>query len=142
MPALARPADRGLPFSVWSLSKLPDFLVAEGAVDDISHEGLRSLLREEWVSFPSRQDLEDQHRPRLRGQEEPGCLSCMRSPTGAPLPPRRPDRDHLHGRVRAAEPPTPSRQAVGTGRGRQGLPGPAETTPAGDLTLHTRGVGS
>ena len=61
--ALARPADHGLPFSTWSLSKLADFLVAEGVVDDISHEGLRTLLREEGVSFPSREDLEDQHRP-------------------------------------------------------------------------------
>jgi len=61
--ALARPADHGLPFSTWSLSKLADFLVAEGVVDDISHEGLRALLREQGVSFPSRQNLEDQHRP-------------------------------------------------------------------------------
>ena len=61
--ALGRPADHGLPFSTWSLSKLADFLVAEGVVDDISHEGLRILLREEGVSFPGRQDLEDQHRP-------------------------------------------------------------------------------
>ena len=61
--ALSRPADHGLPFSTWSLSKLADFLVAEGVVDDISHEGLRVLLREQGVSFPSRQDLEDQHRP-------------------------------------------------------------------------------
>jgi hypothetical protein len=35
----------------WSLSKLADFLVAEGVVDDISHEGLRALLREEGVTF-------------------------------------------------------------------------------------------
>jgi transposase len=60
--ALARPADHGLPFATWRLSKLADFLVAEGVVDDISHEGLRMLLREEGVSFPGRQDLEDQHR--------------------------------------------------------------------------------
>ena len=60
--ALSRPADHDLPFSTWSLSKLADFLVAEGVVDDISHEGLRTLLREEGVSFPGRQDLEDQHR--------------------------------------------------------------------------------
>jgi transposase len=40
-----------LPFSTWSLSKLAEFLVAEGVVDDISHEGLRVLLREEGVSF-------------------------------------------------------------------------------------------
>jgi transposase len=49
--ALSRPADHGLPFSTWSLSKLAEFLVAEGVVDDISHEGLRVLLREEGVSF-------------------------------------------------------------------------------------------
>lgn len=49
--ALSRPQDHGLPFSTWSLSKLAEFLVAEGVVDDISHEGLRVLLREEGVSF-------------------------------------------------------------------------------------------
>jgi hypothetical protein len=49
--ALSRPMDHGLPFSTWSLTKLADFLVAEGVVDDISHEGLRDLLRRERVSF-------------------------------------------------------------------------------------------
>ena len=49
--ALSRPGDHGLPFSTWSLSKLAEFLVAEGVIDDISHEGLRALLREEGVSF-------------------------------------------------------------------------------------------
>jgi transposase len=49
--ALSRPVDHNLPFSTWSLSKLAEFLVAEGVVDDISHEGLRVLLREEGVSF-------------------------------------------------------------------------------------------
>ena len=49
--ALSRPSDHDLPFSTWSLSKLAEFLVAEGVVDDISHEGLRGLLREEGVSF-------------------------------------------------------------------------------------------
>ena len=49
--ALSRPQDHRLPFSTWSLSKLAEFVVAEGVVDDISHEGLRSLLREEGVSF-------------------------------------------------------------------------------------------
>ena len=48
---LGRPTDHDLPFSTWSLSKLAEFLVAEGVVDDISHEGLRVLLREEGVSF-------------------------------------------------------------------------------------------
>ena len=75
--ALARPGDHGLPFSTWSLSKLADYLVAQGVVEDISHEvaqgvvedisheGLRVLLRDQGVSFPGRQDVEDQHRPRL-----------------------------------------------------------------------------
>jgi transposase len=49
--ARSHPGGHGLPFSTWSLSKLADFLVAEGVVDDISHEGLRILLREEGVTF-------------------------------------------------------------------------------------------
>jgi transposase len=49
--AKSKPAEDDLPFSTWSLSKLAEFLVAEGMVDDISHEGLRVLLREEGVSF-------------------------------------------------------------------------------------------
>ncbi|MET7951854.1 IS630 family transposase [Micromonospora sp. NPDC005324] len=49
--AKSRPVEQGLPFSTWSLVKLADFLVAEGVVDDISHEGLRILLREEGVTF-------------------------------------------------------------------------------------------
>ncbi|GHB29405.1 hypothetical protein GCM10010346_61140 [Streptomyces chryseus] len=49
--AKSKPVEHRLPFSTWSLAKLADFLVAEGVVDDISHEGLRILLREEGVSF-------------------------------------------------------------------------------------------
>ena len=49
--AKSRPGEHSLPFSVWSLSKLAEFLVAEGVVDDISHAGLRTLLREEGVTF-------------------------------------------------------------------------------------------
>jgi transposase len=49
--AKSRPAEHDLPFSVWSLSKLAEFVVAEGVVDDISHEGLRTLLREEGVTL-------------------------------------------------------------------------------------------
>ena len=49
--AKSKPAEHDLPFSTWSLSKLAEFVVAEGVVDDISHEGLRMLLREEGVTF-------------------------------------------------------------------------------------------
>ena len=49
--ALSRPTDHGLPFSTWSLTKLAEFLLDEGVVEDISHEGLRKLLEVEGVSF-------------------------------------------------------------------------------------------
>ncbi|RPK70271.1 hypothetical protein EES45_35775 [Streptomyces sp. ADI97-07] len=49
--AKSKPVEHNLPVSTWSLVKLADFLVAEGVVDDISHEGLRILLREEGISF-------------------------------------------------------------------------------------------
>jgi transposase len=49
--ARAKPGEYNLPFSAWSLSKPADFLVAEGVVDDISHEGLRVLPGEEGVTF-------------------------------------------------------------------------------------------
>ncbi|WTG24542.1 hypothetical protein OH780_05995 [Streptomyces decoyicus] len=44
--AKSEPTEHDLPFSTWSLSKPTDFLVAEGVVDDISHAGLRIMLRE------------------------------------------------------------------------------------------------
>ena len=61
--ALSRPTDHDLPFSTWSLTKLAEFLVAEGVVDDISHEGLRVLLREEGVSFQAIKTLKQSNDP-------------------------------------------------------------------------------
>jgi transposase len=61
--AKSRPAEHGLPFSTWSLTKLADFLVAEGVVDDISHEGLRILLREEGVTFQRLKTWKASHDP-------------------------------------------------------------------------------
>ena len=49
--ALTDPQNLDQPFATWSLAKLADYLVAEGVVTDISHEGLRVLLREEGVRF-------------------------------------------------------------------------------------------
>jgi transposase len=49
--ALPDPQDLGQPFATWSLSKLADYLVAEGVVTDISHDGLRQLLQSEGVRF-------------------------------------------------------------------------------------------
>ncbi len=58
--SLSLPTDIGQPFATWSLAKLADDLVAEGVVTDISHEGLRRLLREEGVSLSSGEDLKAQ----------------------------------------------------------------------------------
>jgi transposase len=83
--ARSKPAEHGLPFSTWSLAKLADYLVAEGVVDDISHEGLRVLLREEGVSFqrirPGRPPATPTTRPR-----RPVSSTCMRSPTARSYP--------------------------------------------------------
>lgn len=68
--ALSRPQDHDLPFSTWSLAKLAEFPVDEGVVEDISHEGLRSVRGGGVLSSPK--DMEDLNRPRLRGEKEPG----------------------------------------------------------------------
>jgi transposase len=49
--ALARPEDYQQPFSTWSLSKLAEYLVDEEVVEDISHEQLRTILREHACPF-------------------------------------------------------------------------------------------
>jgi transposase len=67
--AKSRPADYDLPFSTWSLAKLADFLVAEGVVDDISHEGLRALLREEGVTFQRLKTWKASKDPRYRAKK-------------------------------------------------------------------------
>ena len=72
--ALSDPTGLGQPFATWSLSKLADFLVAEGVVTDISHEVLRQLLIQEGVSFQAVRtwkrsndpDFETQTRPHRR----------------------------------------------------------------------------
>ena len=64
--AKSKPTEHDLPFSTWSLAKLADFLVAEGVVDDISHEGLRVLLRAE-----AAEDMEGLRRPAVRGEQGP-----------------------------------------------------------------------
>jgi transposase len=102
--AKARPTDHGLPFSTWSLAKLTDFLVADGVVDDISHEGLRALLREEGVTFQ-----------RLKSSSATRSSSVTRSPGRAvrdPLTAEKPARA-VAGRAGGA---TPSPSGLTRGR--------------------------
>src|SRR5213076_3647668 len=77
--ATSRPVDHDLPFSTWSLSKLAEFLVAEGVVDGISLEGLRVLLREEGVSFQRLKTWKTSTTRTMRSRR-PGSSTCMRSP--------------------------------------------------------------
>ena len=79
--AKSKPGEHDLPFSTWSLAKLADFLVAEGVVDDISHEGLRVLLRAEGVTFQRLKTWKSSKDPRVCGRRRRGSSSCTRSPT-------------------------------------------------------------
>lgn len=69
--ALTDPQDLDQPFATWSLSKLADYLVAEGVVTDISHEGLRQLLHHEGVRFSSAKNVEALQRSGLPSQARP-----------------------------------------------------------------------
>jgi transposase len=63
-----RPVDHGLPFSAWSLSKLAEFLVAEGVVDE---EGITFQRIKTWKAG------QDPH----YAVKKPGSSTCMRSST-------------------------------------------------------------
>lgn len=49
--ALARPADLGLPYTQWSVSKLRTHLLKRGLFPDVSNEWIRRLLKREGVSL-------------------------------------------------------------------------------------------
>lgn len=82
--AKSTPGEHGLPFSRWSLVKLADFLVAEGVVEDISHEGLRELLRAEGVSFQAVKTWKGSRDPDYAAKK--ASNTCMRSPTARSSP--------------------------------------------------------
>lgn len=67
--ALSVPTDLGQPFATWSLAKLCDYLVAEGVVTDISHEGLRQLLFEEDVRFQAVRTWKRSNDPDFEGKK-------------------------------------------------------------------------
>ena len=111
--ALSRPTDHDLPFSTWSLTKLADFLVAEGVVDDISHEGLRLLLREEGVSFQVIKTWKRSTDPDYEAKKNRVLQLYAIADGQGHARTGRPHRGVLLRRVRAAQPATAPRQAVG-----------------------------
>jgi len=89
--ALSRPVDHDLPFSTWSLAKLAEVLVAEGVVDDISHEGLRVLLHQEGVSFQRLRPGSSHTTPTSKPRRTASCTctgSWMAPTTSSPATPR------------------------------------------------------
>ena len=86
--AKSKPAEHDLPFSTWSLAKLADFLVAEGVVDDISHEGPAGPAPPGGRYLSAPDNLEGLQRHAPCGEEGAGR---------APVRDRRP-RDHPEGR--------------------------------------------
>ena len=112
--ALSRPQDHHLPFSTWSLSKLAEFLVAEGVVDDISHEGLRVLLREEGVSFQVIKTWKQSNDPDFEAKKN-RVLELYDIADGKAKPGRTdPTVVICMDEFGPAQPPAPSGQAVGT----------------------------
>ncbi len=134
--ALSRPVDHDLPFSTWSLTKLAEFLVAEGVVDDISHEGLRVLLREEGVSFQVIKTWKQSNDRDFEAKKN-RVLELYDIADGKQQGQEgRPHRRDLYGRVRTTQPFAPTRQALGADdrHGRRHYDEP--TTPAASGHLH------
>jgi transposase len=131
--AKSKPAEHGLPFSTWSLVKLADFLVAEGVVDDISHEGLRILLREEGVSFQRMKTWKTSRDPDYAAKR-PGSNTSTRSPTARSCPRRASPK--LSSAWTSSGPSTFSRTWADSGpsaaartRIRAANPGPSDARP-------------
>jgi transposase len=70
--AKSRPAEHGLPFSAWSLSKLAEFLVAEGVGRRHQPRGPAHAAPRGRRHLSTDKDLESLEGPGLRGEEGPG----------------------------------------------------------------------
>jgi transposase len=140
--AKSKPAEHGLPFSRWSLAKLADFLVAEGVVEDISHEGLRELLRAENVSFQAVKTWKASADPDYAAKKARVDHLYAIADSEAAAGPGDPDVVVcMDRRVRPAEPAAAAGQAVGPPRRhRPGAGRGAAAAAAGHLPPHRRGA--
>ncbi len=126
--ALSVPTDLGQPFATWSLAKLADYLVDEGVVDDISHEGLRQLLREEGVSFQALRTWKHSNDPAFEAKKN-RILELYAIADGITKPgPQDPSVVDLSGRVRTAQPAAAAGRQ-GMGAARQAAPDPCHLHP-------------
>ena len=137
--AKSKPAEYGLPFSRWSLAKLADFLVAEGVVEDTSHEGLRGTAARGERLVSGREDLEGVRRPGLAAKKARVDHMYAIADGEAAAGPGDPERGLMRGRIRAAEPTAPPEPAVGPPRRRRPRAGRgAAAADPGDLPPHQR----
>jgi transposase len=126
--AKSKPAEHDLPFSTWSLSKLAEFLVAEGVVDDISHEGLRALLREEGVTFQRLKTWKASKDPDYAVKK--ARIEHLYAIADREVIPEPGEPEVIFcGRIRAAEPPAASGAAVGGGQRQEQGAWPQATAP-------------
>ena len=124
--------DLGQPFATWTLAKLADYLVAEGVVTDISHEGLRQLLREEGVRFQAVRTWKRSNDPDFEAKTRPD-RRALRARRG------RPGGRDLPRRVRAAEPAAAARRQ-GLGAARQAQADPRDLHPPARRPAPARGL--
>ncbi len=68
--ALTRPKTLGKPYTRWSLSKLADYLVEAGVVDDISVESIRRILDEEGVSYQRLKTWKESNDPHYEAKKD------------------------------------------------------------------------
>ena len=67
--ARCQPGDLGLPFTVWSLSKLVDYLVAHQVVDRISTETVRKILKRNHITWQATKTWKASKDPQFRAKK-------------------------------------------------------------------------
>lgn len=68
--ALIRPKTLGKPYSRWSLTKLANYLVEAGVVEDISTESIRRILDEEGVSYQRLKTWKESNDPHYEAKKD------------------------------------------------------------------------
>lgn len=68
--ALCRPKTLGKPYTRWSLTKLADYLVEAGVVEDISTESIRRILDEEGVSYQRLKTWKESNDPHYEAKKD------------------------------------------------------------------------
>jgi transposase len=68
--ALTQPKTVGKPYTRWSLTKLADYLVEAGVVEDISVESIRRILDEEGISFQRLKTWKESNDPHYEAKKD------------------------------------------------------------------------